>query len=245
MSASLHERVRRTIEQRVSAGHYRPGSALPSAATLATEFEVSAITIKRALRDLQTSGVLRSVAGLGTFVRERRRFVRDLDFSFNSLEDAARLGLGTTIDLISVSLERISDPVLVDFAGIEDEPMTCVRKVILADGEMIMHDTTYISLSPDNEIVGSFSQMLVVQAFQERGIEFTRSRLMIDAAPSSKEISDTFSVPTGYPVLRRLYKLTTTKPDLLVLGIAQSPFDRLACTTEIDLTRRTRKITKA
>ena len=110
IGTSLHDNVRQEIMRRVRAGEYAVGEALPAAGALAEEFGVSAITIKRALRDLQPLGILRSVPGLGTFVRDQRRFIRDLDFSLTSRDDALRLGVQPTIQLVSLTTEKISDP---------------------------------------------------------------------------------------------------------------------------------------
>ena len=236
MNASLHESLRHEILRRVDTGEYKPGGRLPSTAALASEFSVSAITVKRALRDLQTSGVLRSVAGVGTFVRERQRFVRNLEFSLNSLEDAARLGLDASIELISVTREAVSEPGLLEL----DAPagmMTCVRKLIAMDGARIMHDTTYLPIALDDELMEGVSHKLVLQVLKERGVAFTSSRLVIDAAPASREVCESFNILAGYPVLRRLYRLSTADPKCSVFGMAQSPFDRLACTIDLDLER--------
>ena len=77
-SRPLHELVRITLQERIGTGHYGTHVALPSVPSFSAEFGVSAITVKRALRDLKMAGLVRSVAGLGTFVRQRERFVQDL-----------------------------------------------------------------------------------------------------------------------------------------------------------------------
>jgi DNA-binding GntR family transcriptional regulator len=231
-SNALHETVRHEIMRRVSAKEYEVGVPLPSAAALAAEFDVSAITIKRALRDLQPAGVLRSVPGLGTFVRERQKFVRDLDFSLTSLGDAKRLGLTTSLQLISVTREAIRDPAF----GVFEPPggvMLCVRKVVAADGTPIMYDTSYLPLSLNDEVINEFAEKFVCDALRERGTRFTRTKVLIDAAPASAEAQQAFDVPNGYPTLRRLYRLSSTDPAFSVFGMAESPFDRLSCTVEL------------
>lgn len=230
----LHESVREEIRGRVDRKEYRLDKPLPSAAALASEFEVSSITVKRALRDLQTTGVLRAVPGLGTYVRDRRRFVRDLDFSFNSAEDAKRQNLDLTINLLSISRERIVDPAF-SFFEPPGEPMLCVRKLICADGEPIMHDRCYVPLSAKEAIVDDLGRKLVMEALWDQGIQFTGSRLLIDAAPASSEVQENFDVPNGYPTLRRLYLLSTVNPDFRVFGVAEAPFDRLACTVGLNI----------
>ena len=49
-----------------------PGSQLPSALTLAANYQVSAPTVKKALGVLKNEGLVVGVAGYGTFVAEKR-----------------------------------------------------------------------------------------------------------------------------------------------------------------------------
>lgn len=235
MTRPLHEQVRLEIAAMIGAGHYRPGDALPSAARLSRQFSVSAITVKRALRDLHVSGVLRSVAGRGTFVKERQRFVRDLTHSFNSVEDARRLGVKMTIELLGVSHEKISEPSLGHF-GPPDKPMFCVRKIIKAEGASIMHDTTYVQAGLlDEQLIDQFAERFVIEAMTGAGFAFDRNRLLIDASAASPEAQAALDLPAGYPTLRRLYAMDSSLHDVAIFGIAEAPFDRLSCELELRL----------
>jgi DNA-binding GntR family transcriptional regulator len=230
---ALHENVRQEIMRRVRTGEYVAGKALPSAAALAEEFGVSSVTIKRALRDLQPAGILRAVPGLGTFVRDQRRFIRDLDFSLTSFDDALRLGLRPSIQLISLTTEKIDDPAF-DVLEPPDGLMLCVRKVISADGTPIMYDTSYLPRSLSDEVVGEFGEKFISDALRGHGTQFTKTKLLIDAAPASEQAQQTFTIKNGYPTLRRLYRLSTTDKSFSVFGVTESPFDRLACVVELD-----------
>lgn len=237
IGTALHENVRLEIMRRVRVGEYAIGEALPSAAALAEEFGVSAITIKRALRDLQPAGILRSVPGLGTFVREQRRFIRDLDFSLTSFDDALRLGLKPAIHLVSLTREKILEPAF-DVLEPPDELMLCVRKVISADGTPIMYDTSYLPRSVNDEVVDEFGEKFISDALRDHGTKFTKTKLLIDAAPASEQARQTFAIPNGYPTLRRLYRLSTTDKSFSVFGVTESPFDRLACVVELDASHK-------
>ena len=50
----------------------RIGPRLPSQMALAEQLGVSPMTIQRALKILKAEGLVRSVPGLGTFVRDKR-----------------------------------------------------------------------------------------------------------------------------------------------------------------------------
>jgi len=236
MARILHETVRDELRRRVAAEEYKSGNALPSARALAGDLSVSDIRVKRALRDLQTAGVLRSVQGLGTFVRERPRFIRDLDFSFNSLEDAHRVS--ASIRLLSAHQEAICDPHLGSLPP-PSGPMFAVRKLILVDGMAGMYDTSYVPILLDDVLVGAFAHELVMDVLAVGGVPSTGTRMLIDAAPALKNLQEVFGLPHGYPTLRRLYRLEKTDPGFSVVGIAESPFDRLACSIELEGPART------
>lgn len=57
------------LQERISAGVYPAGSALPSEHQLAIEFDMSRPTVVRALQILRTDGWIESHQGRGTFVR--------------------------------------------------------------------------------------------------------------------------------------------------------------------------------
>ncbi|WOH80335.1 GntR family transcriptional regulator [Bradyrhizobium sp. BEA-2-5] len=231
---ALHEKIREELMRRVAETEYKPGERVPSAAALAQEFGVSAITVRRALRDLQSAGVLRTVPGAGTFVREMRRFIRDLDFSFPSRAKAQQRGLKSPIQLTSVTREKVRNPVLSEF----DAPtgtMLCIRKIISIDGTPTMFDTSYLPLSLNHKVVDEVCNKFVSEALRDQGTCFRKTKLLIDAAPASEEAQQAFGIPSGYPTLRRLYQLTTEDPCFSLLGVTESPFDRLACAVELNI----------
>lgn len=231
-SSSLHEAVREEIMNRVSSGMYAPGSAIPSTSMLSEEFGVSPITVKRALRDLQSAGSLTSIPGKGTFVKEQRRFLRELDVWMSSMDNARKLGFQPSMKLISITKEKITDPAMSVFNPPE-EAMLCVRKVVSADGLPIMYDATYLLADIDSDIVDEFGERFVTDALRRHDVDVLNTRLVIDAAPASVGAQQAFSIPNGYPCLRRLYQITTTNPGITVLGVVESPFDRLACSVNL------------
>ncbi|OAF08727.1 GntR family transcriptional regulator [Bradyrhizobium centrolobii] len=220
-TSSLHVTVREEILKRISNGTYQPDAPIPSTAMLGEEFGVSLITIKRALRDLQAAGMIVSVAGKGTYVKKQTRILRKLDMTAPSFE-------GTTMQLLSVTREKIADPVMLTFSP-PREAMLCVRKTIFIDDMPFLYDSTYLSADVADEIVDEFSERLVTEALRRHNILVTNTDLIIDAAPATGQVEDVFGIPTGYPILRRFYKFSTDTADISIYGVLQAPFDRLSC----------------
>jgi DNA-binding GntR family transcriptional regulator len=228
----LHENVRAEISRRIASGVYKPGEPIASTAQLGEEFEVSPITVKRAVRDLQSAGVLHSIPGKGIFVKEKHRFVRELDVWMSSMDNVRRLGFEATMQLLSITKEKITDPTLMEF-GPTEGPMLCVRKVIYAEGTPIMYDSAYVPADVPDAIVDEFGERFIIEALKRHKIPLVNMKLVVDAAPASLGAQQVFAIPTGYPMLRRLYHISTKKPGLFVTGVVESPFDRLACSINL------------
>ena len=68
----MFRQLEKLLSEQVSSGVLKPGDQVPSIAELCEQFDVSAITARRALTDLVQEGVLTSIQGKGTFVAVRR-----------------------------------------------------------------------------------------------------------------------------------------------------------------------------
>ncbi len=67
-SQPIYEQIVSQIKSQILAGKLKEGEARPSIRVLARELRISVITTKRAYDELEVQGLLRSVAGKGTFV---------------------------------------------------------------------------------------------------------------------------------------------------------------------------------
>jgi GntR family transcriptional regulator, histidine utilization repressor len=71
-------RVKQHLKEGLSQGRWLPGSQMPSEAELVALFGVSRMTVSRALRELQTEGLVQRVQGLGTFAAQLGRVASTL-----------------------------------------------------------------------------------------------------------------------------------------------------------------------
>jgi DNA-binding LacI/PurR family transcriptional regulator len=75
-----HRRVFAALRREIQTGRWKRGDRLPSESDLVTRFNVSRITISRAVRDLQQAGLVERRAGSGTFVSRLARDTGGLTF---------------------------------------------------------------------------------------------------------------------------------------------------------------------
>lgn len=103
-SQPLYESVRARIVERLRSGEWAPGARLPIEGELATAFGVGIGTIRRAVEELVSEGVLLRRARLGTMVaKHTEQHAFDLYFSF---VDAAGEPVRVSAELLSFRRER-------------------------------------------------------------------------------------------------------------------------------------------
>lgn len=71
-STPRYRQIYDALAEDIHSGRAKPGQKLASEAVLVKRFETSRITVTRALRDLQTNGLVERVAGSGTYVRSAK-----------------------------------------------------------------------------------------------------------------------------------------------------------------------------
>src|SRR5882762_7609775 len=70
----MHSQIREIIRRGVLDGTYAPHSQMPSESQMMETFQVSRITVRQALGDLQKEGLIFKVAGKGSFVAKPKAF---------------------------------------------------------------------------------------------------------------------------------------------------------------------------
>lgn len=117
-------KVKAYLMKELSTGRWPPGSVMPSEPELVAQFQVSRMTVSRALRELQTEGFVTRVQGVGTF--------------------AAHLGLvSSTLTLPDLQHEIVSSghrhSVQVHVAQEERCSAALAAEFHLAEGTLVFH----------------------------------------------------------------------------------------------------------
>ena len=82
-AAAPYAQVKQALKSGLSQERWRTGELMPSEAELVAQFGVSRMTVNRALRELQSEGIVDRVQGVGTFAAQLHRIssrltIRDL-----------------------------------------------------------------------------------------------------------------------------------------------------------------------
>lgn len=193
-----HEQLRGRLTE--LAARLPPGAPLPGERQLCVEHGVSRITVREAIGQLVSEGVLVRVRGKGTFVAERPARSRLHLASFH--EDMRRLGL--TPSTVVLDVRRAVPPPGTRRALDLTAGATAwhVRRVRLADGQPMSVDDGWYAADVlpdlgDQDLTGSLYTLLA----EHYGCPIDRAEQTVRAAETDRETGVHLGLVPGRPVL--------------------------------------------
>lgn len=200
--APLYHQVREALMSLIHQGGYREGDLIPTERELVDTFQVSRITVSRAIDDLAREGYLVTQQGKGTFVARpkiQRHVPQMKSFSQEMREEGHHPGSR----LLFLGHRRV-DQRMADALSLNPESWVwVVERVRLADDEPICVSLAYlnlpaqVTLTPaELESEGSLWGLLA-----KRGIALARRVENIQAVPAGPRESELLLVEQGSPLL--------------------------------------------
>ena len=200
---SRHEQISDWMRAQIEEGRYRVDEQLPSESELCERFDVSRITVRRALQTLENEELIYRRQGLGSFVKEPRAkpgIVRLTDFA----QDMAQAGLEATSEVLYHRQEDASPLVA---AKLEVEPGTPVLRLDrlrFGDGRPMAFDRTWLPLFYGQLLERHDLQAETIYGILEREYEIPvlRGHYRIEAVNAGKELVQSLEVEEGQALLR-------------------------------------------
>jgi GntR family transcriptional regulator len=199
----LYAQIKDLLRSRILSGTYAPLSQMPSEHDLCVMFDVSRITVRQALGDLQKEGVLFKLHGKGTFVSKPKAFqnvtslqgfgeamssmgyeilnqIRSFQVVAADRHVAGRLGLAEGAEVVEIHRVRLLNraPVSLDITWV---PATLGKRLAQADLE-----TRDIFLILENDC----------------GVALGHADVSIDSMLADADIAGALRVDEGSPILR-------------------------------------------
>ncbi|GAB3126513.1 GntR family transcriptional regulator [Glaciibacter psychrotolerans] len=179
-------------------GGLAPHEKLPTERDLADEFEISRLTVRRALDQLENDGVVYRVRGAGTFVSEQRI---SKSFELTSFSDDMR-ARGLTPGSLSVTVATIPAGARIGYALklSPAEPVVHIRRIRTADNAPMCFENSYLpdALVPElTEHLGTRSLYEVLE--EQFSIRLERADQTINATVLDPETATLLQAPPFSP----------------------------------------------
>src|SRR6201987_4876004 len=148
----LYSRVETVLASEIADGALKVGDQLPTEDSLTARFEVRRITVRRAIQNLVSRGMVEIHRGKGTFVAAPK-MTQELTELSGFVEDMHALGRKPTARVIGKEVVVADTTVASHLALTKGERVVRIRRVRLADGVPLSYDETYLPLKIGKQII--------------------------------------------------------------------------------------------
>ncbi len=140
-----------SLRQQILEGVYRPGERLPSENMLVGMYEVSPMTVRRAINYLASEGLITTARGSGTFVKEVELssasfFLQDITELFGEEAD-------TTLKLLEARFHRADERIARKLQIQEGERAIFIRRLLLVSGKPAFYHRAFLINDPSRPVV--------------------------------------------------------------------------------------------
>jgi GntR family transcriptional regulator len=200
------------LRSEIRHGAYDGGRRLPTEEQLSASYSVSRQTVRRAMQDLVSEGMIYRVAGRGTYpVAEADRYLRH----FGSVEDLMALSVDTDCEIIA-PLQRRVDVANASRLRLDSDEVYALSLIRRHDGVPFCFTSVFlpprvgelVSDVPELRVAGRRSRITVIGLIDTRmSRSIMAAEQSITAAGAPAAVAGRLDCAPGQPVLRvdRLY----------------------------------------
>ncbi|UFT98565.1 GntR family transcriptional regulator [Radiobacillus kanasensis] len=210
----IYYQLEEEIRQLIQSEQLKPGELLPSEREYAELHGISRMTVRQAINNLASEGLLYRQKGKGTFVAERK-FEQNLQGLTSFSEDMKARGLTPSSKLITFE-EIVAPPDIAHKLHISDgDKVYLIQRIRLANNEPVAVEAIYTPKS----IVGSLTKEDYAGSFYEfmekkKGLQIGHADQELESALANTFEMEHLQIKDGDPILlmKRITHLSNDKP---------------------------------
>lgn len=196
----LYRQLADRLRAPIDGGALQPGSPLPREADLASQFGVSLITVRQALRDLEGEGLIKKRTAKPAIVATPA--ARNKPLEFQSFAAIAASSVDRRLVIKSYRKER-STLACEAFALPADTACFCLRAVLFVKDRPITQTTFYFPPAVGSRLKrADFDDVVVFRAVQRHlGIQLSRAQIRVRAEIADESLARALDYDVGGPIL--------------------------------------------
>ena len=198
----LYAQIKDILRARILDGSYQPHQQMPSESDMMATFNVSRITVRQALNDLQNEGLIFRIHGKGTFVSKPKAF-QDLGRLQGFGEAMRQMGYETFARVLSIKSVLPSPQVAERLQLPKRARVTELQRVRFLNREPISLDITYVPLAIGNRLAKEdlAARDVFVILENDYGLALGHAELQIGSTLADDTLAAQLKVEEGSPVL--------------------------------------------
>jgi len=198
----LYYQVKESLLKKIKNGQFRVGDPVPSETELQDSYQVSRITVRRAVQELVAEGYLYTQQGKGTFV-SKPKAAQELNTISSWAETMTELGMHPRSKIIHLSEEVAPENVAKMLELNDEEKIFRLERIRYADNEPICLMTNYLTpaLVPGFLSKGLKEESLYGMLERNYHIVFGRAEEIVEARAAKSNEAALLNIKRGAPLL--------------------------------------------
>lgn len=200
---TLYARVEEVLAKEISKGLFRVGQQIPNEDQLIERFEVSRITVRRAIANLVRRGLLEIRRGKGTFVC-LPRIVQELTELSGFVEDMLALGRKPTARVLGREIVAANGRVAEHLHLSKGQQVVRIRRVRIADGTPVSFDETFLPLEIGKKIMNDNlrTEPIFTLLEQKYQVPLIEAEYKLEAVAADPTAAAALCIPQGSPIFQ-------------------------------------------
>lgn len=203
-NAPLYLLIYKELQKRIENGEYKENDLLPSEAALQSEFNVSRITIRRSLQDLELAGFIKIKKGKGAVVLSQRKY-SDLVGMSSFSQEAVKAGERPSSIILNFEEMKATGIVCEYLQLKEGSDIYRLKRLRLKNGRIIGINEQFISKEAGVLICEEDldEKTSIYALYEQQGLHIERAVETIEAVMPSSSLRKELYMNEGEPLFRR------------------------------------------
>jgi GntR family transcriptional regulator len=195
--------LKKLLADEIASGRWAPGDRLPSEPAICDHFDISRSTVRQALAELESEGIIRKEKGRGTFVAQQRPSGWLLQSSHGFHDEARRAGHAVTSRVLSCDvgpLPQWAVDALALPAGADGVTLERLRWV---DDRLVMYAVSHLPAELAEVVTAADlrTESLYRVLAERAGLTVVGGRRVVEAVVARDELGPLLEVERGAPLL--------------------------------------------
>ena len=194
--------LKKDLAEKIENEEFPSDSPIPSERELMEAYQVSRITVRKAIDELVNEGYLYKIQGKGTYVKSDDKS-SDLFAITSCTEDVLRLGMKPSKRVMVAEMVVANAKRAKALEITQDDRVFMLGRILFADQEPLNYTIAYL---PEKLFPGlerhSFDRESLYQVLQEEyGVKLTKARRTIEAILARDEVAEYLELEEGSPII--------------------------------------------
>lgn len=206
----LYNQLKELLRAQILDGTYPAESRMPSESELGDQFQVSRITVRQALGDLQKEGLIFKIHGKGTFVAKPKAF-QNVSTLKGLAESLSQWGHEVINQLLSVKFIAADARIAERLQLNEGDKVAEIKRVRLINREPVSLEISYVLADIGEKLQKAdlITRDIFLILENDLQLNLGHADLAIDAVLADSELTKALNVEKGAPIMR-IERLTHT-----------------------------------